>query len=331
MSRTYRHKKRGTEYVLIGIGKMQAEHWEDHGPDGEGAMADMREVAIYRSVEDGSLWVRPREEFEDGRFEVLTSREPTPETINGQTYGDITEPHRAALYMIRDAIQELFGPIASLESEDAELLRGPEPHHTAEAYISALQRVKARMPEPAKDGPEVVDYLPCGSCQGSGYGGHPDSGVLCGECNGRGGLPLIRQSALTACQQEVERLREFERQHDYCCCGSRMEDHNIGSGHSPVSVYDYQYDRAVTRAETAEARNAELVKALDDLLDHVDRNTCLHEGVHRGGSIWTICDDCGEKWADDRGGFVPYSDPDPVARARTVCGRSEIQKETDHD
>ena len=24
---THRHKKRGTEYVLIGIGKMQAEHW----------------------------------------------------------------------------------------------------------------------------------------------------------------------------------------------------------------------------------------------------------------------------------------------------------------
>jgi hypothetical protein len=31
----------------------------------------MREVAIYRSVDDGSLWVRPREEFEDGRFAAL--------------------------------------------------------------------------------------------------------------------------------------------------------------------------------------------------------------------------------------------------------------------
>lgn len=72
---THRHKKRGTEYVLISIGKMQAENWKFWERWGSGfrrlAKVDMREVAIYRSVDDGSLWVRPREDFEDGRFEVL--------------------------------------------------------------------------------------------------------------------------------------------------------------------------------------------------------------------------------------------------------------------
>lgn len=73
MKATHRHKKRGTEYVLIGIGKMQAEGWRVID-ERRLADANMREVAIYRSVIDqAEIWVRPREEFEDGRFEELAT------------------------------------------------------------------------------------------------------------------------------------------------------------------------------------------------------------------------------------------------------------------
>ncbi|RUX02653.1 hypothetical protein EOA30_17660 [Mesorhizobium sp. M8A.F.Ca.ET.059.01.1.1] len=68
-----------------------------------------------------------------------TKPKRTMETV--QSYADAVQPYAAALRMIREAIEELFGPVANLESEDAVLLRGPEPHHDAEAIIAAFQRV----------------------------------------------------------------------------------------------------------------------------------------------------------------------------------------------
>ena len=79
----YRHKKRDTEYALIGYGKIQTRDWVDRRPVIDGLMkepptvplppsVDMREVAIYRSLDDGALWVRPKDEFFDGRFEKDT-------------------------------------------------------------------------------------------------------------------------------------------------------------------------------------------------------------------------------------------------------------------
>ena len=76
-AKRYHHKKRGSTYRLIGIGKVQSDHWyerearqEDDGSDAF-TEVDMAEVVIYRADEDNSLWARPTTEFNDGRFEEI--------------------------------------------------------------------------------------------------------------------------------------------------------------------------------------------------------------------------------------------------------------------
>jgi len=72
------------------------------------------------------------------------------------------------------------------------------------------------------------------------------------------------------------------------------------------------------QVQSALERIAELEAALRDLLSYVERNECQHEDTHRGGAIWTICDGCGMKWADDKGGFRPYAESKPITDARAA-------------
>ena len=56
----YRHKKTGGAYEIL------------HGQASEAFFeADMTPAIIYRSLEDGKIWVRPKDEFYDGRFELV--------------------------------------------------------------------------------------------------------------------------------------------------------------------------------------------------------------------------------------------------------------------
>ncbi|AQT06467.1 hypothetical protein [Acetobacter persici] len=56
----YRHKKRGTLYRIITIGRLQI-----------AGDCDMSECVTYEDVHDGSVWTRLKSEFFDGRFEEV--------------------------------------------------------------------------------------------------------------------------------------------------------------------------------------------------------------------------------------------------------------------
>jgi hypothetical protein len=62
----------------------------------------------------------------------------------------------------------------------------------------------------------------------------------------------------------------------------------------------------------------QLLTAARTLLAHYDENVCHHHRTHRGGTNWTICDDCKREWADDEGGFQPHEEPPEIAHARAL-------------
>lgn len=67
MERRWRHVAFAGTYVEVGRGRMQSRDWVVGWREGD-ERVDMKEVVVYRSEKDCSLWVRPVEEFEDGRF-----------------------------------------------------------------------------------------------------------------------------------------------------------------------------------------------------------------------------------------------------------------------
>lgn len=69
-----------------------------------------------------------------------------------------------------------------------------------------------------------------------------------------------RLTGLRAIVARAEAAEAKLAEHDCCMCGSRMEDHDIGSGHSPVSMYDYHQDQLVKEVERLKAKLKEIAE-----------------------------------------------------------------------
>jgi hypothetical protein len=90
-NQVYMHKKRRTNYLIIGIGKIQTNKWLTDSDITQLKTIDVvqltsvdkQEVVIYQSLSDNSFEVCPKEEFEDGRFEYV-GQYPHPLKPNGE-------------------------------------------------------------------------------------------------------------------------------------------------------------------------------------------------------------------------------------------------------
>lgn len=65
------------------------------------------------------------------------------------------------------------------------------------------------------------------------------------------------------------------------------------------------------------------LEALKNLLRYTEGSECQHEETRRAGAIWTICVMCRKKWADDEGGFVPYTPPKEIDDAYEAIKNAE--------
>jgi hypothetical protein len=98
--------------------------------------------------------------------------------------------------------------------------------------------------------------------------------------------------------------------------------------HSPDTIAKKQEAERAKWAERLKERKLEraapeLLAALQGLLRYAEINTCQHDETQRGGAIWTICNQCGRKWADDEGGFQPYVEPKEITNAYAAITRAQ--------
>ena len=110
---------------------------------------------------------------------------------------------------------------------------------------------------------------------------------------------------------QVESLQADPRIGKCQACG-----HECEACHSQNASQTPQTGLSLTAApQQAEVTDAALIR---ELVDHIERNTCTHEGTHRGGAIWEVCDSCGARWADDEGGKPEFKWPAVVEKARAI-------------
>lgn len=99
-------------------------------------------------------------------------------------------------------------------------------------------------------------------------------------------------------EKERDEANAWRRQFDYCMCGSLVDGHGVGDGHSPVSEYDYRLDQSEARAEAAEKRaegaERERDEARSDRNGHADHVLRMASECADGLAALEHIDECWE-------------------------------------
>ena len=117
--------------------------------------------------------------------------------------------------------------------------------------------------------------------------------------------PTVKElyASVRVLQLSLKQERDWRSQFDCCMCGSRMNDHDIGSGHSPVSMYDYNQDRLQAALTASEAEATSLRRKLEGAERERDDWKATHGRVVQGFA--EVCEAVG----------VQFDAPDAVAYA----------------
>lgn len=135
-SRIVRHKKRGSLYVVLGLAEGQISNpdavFDDNGEKGR-AVYEGDEIVIY-VAENGKMWWRFPDEFEDGRFEDAEQDAPFsahPDDKNILTALDLlarhgklmAEMHGKAVTDVQKATCQFAAAVAQVAAHAAARIR----------------------------------------------------------------------------------------------------------------------------------------------------------------------------------------------------------------
>lgn len=114
----------------------------------------------------------------------------------------------------------------------------------------------------------------------------------------------------------IEHFRVHPDAEQYIDLAFKLRKNNPGSLSHDIAAC--RLDQAAADIKELNKRIQKLEEALRNLISFASKEVCPHDETHRGGAIWEICNQCGQSWADDKGGKPEFKWPEVIDKAYEV-------------